>query len=133
MLRSLRALGLFALLTVGLTWPLASNLTVMDAGDSAFFAWEIAWELHALTQDPANLAHANIFHPLRYTLGMDEPVLGTTILAAPLWLFTHDAVLVYNLVRLLTFAFTENLVNYNNSPDIGFQIGWAYSPALKPP
>ena len=32
---------------------------------------------------------------------------------------------------LLTFAFTENLVNYNNSPDIGFQIGWAYSPANK--
>ena len=32
---------------------------------------------------------------------------------------------------LLTFAVTENLVNYNNSPDIGFQIGWAYSPAIK--
>jgi len=32
---------------------------------------------------------------------------------------------------LLTFAFTENMVNYNNSPDIGFQIGWAYSPANK--
>ena len=33
---------------------------------------------------------------------------------------------------LFTFAFTENLVNYNNSPDIGFQIGWAYSPEIKP-
>jgi hypothetical protein len=32
---------------------------------------------------------------------------------------------------LLTFAVTENLVNYNNSPDIGFQIGWAYTPAIK--
>ncbi len=32
---------------------------------------------------------------------------------------------------LLTFAVTENLINYNNSPDIGFQIGWAYSPAIK--
>jgi Protein of unknown function (DUF3187) len=32
---------------------------------------------------------------------------------------------------LLTFAFTENMVNYNNSPDIGFQIGWAYSPEIK--
>jgi uncharacterized protein DUF3187 len=32
---------------------------------------------------------------------------------------------------LLTFALTENLVNYDNSPDIGFQIGWAYSPAIK--
>jgi hypothetical protein len=29
-----------------------------------------------------------------------------------------------------TFAVTENLVNFNNSPDIGFQLGWAYSPAF---
>jgi hypothetical protein len=34
---------------------------------------------------------------------------------------------------LLTFAITENLVNYSNTPDLGFQIGWAYSPAIKPP
>jgi hypothetical protein len=103
-LRSLRALGFYAILTAALTWPLASNLTIMDAGDSAFFAWEAAWELHALTTDPANLPHANIFHPLRFTLGMDEPVLGTTLLALPLWPFTQDAVLIYNLLRLLTFA-----------------------------
>ena len=36
-MRSLRALALFAVLTVLLTWPLAANLTVMDAGDSAFW------------------------------------------------------------------------------------------------
>ena len=104
MLRSLRTFGLYAILTAALTWPLASNLTVMDAGDSAFFAWEMAWELHALTTDPASLPHANIFHPLRFTLGMDEPVLGTTLLALPLWPFTQDAVWLYNLVRLLTFV-----------------------------
>jgi hypothetical protein len=97
-------LGIYALLTAALTWPLASNLTIMDAGDSAFFAWEAAWELHALTTDPASLPHANIFHPLRFTLGMDEPVLGTTILALPLWPFTKDAVWLYNVLRLLTFA-----------------------------
>ena len=79
MLRSFRAFGTYALLTVALTWPLAANLTIMDAGDSAFFAWEIGWELHALKTDPARLPHGNVFHPLRYTLGMDEPVLGTTL------------------------------------------------------
>jgi hypothetical protein len=103
-LRSLRAFGLYAALTAALTWPLASNLTIMDAGDSAFFAWEVAWELRALTTDPASLPHANIFHPLRFTLGMDEPVLGTTLLALPLWPFTKDAVWLYNVLRLLTFA-----------------------------
>jgi len=29
-----------------------------------------------------------------------------------------------------TFAITENTRNYNNTPDIGFQIAWAYSPAF---
>jgi hypothetical protein len=33
---------------------------------------------------------------------------------------------------LLTFAITENLQNLNNTPDVGFLLGWAYSPALAP-
>jgi hypothetical protein len=102
-MRSLRALAIYAVLTVALTWPFAARLHLMDAGDSAFFAWEIGWEVHALTTDPAQLPHANIFHPLRYTLGMDEPVLGTTLLVLPLAAFTDDAVLLYNVARLLTW------------------------------
>lgn len=104
MIPSLRALGLYAVLTALLTWPLAANLTIMDPGDSAFFAWEIGWELHALETDPARLPHGNIFHPLRYSLGLDEPILGTTLLVLPLAPFTDDAVLLHNLARLLTFV-----------------------------
>src|SRR5215468_4347178 len=95
-----RALGLYALLTLLLTWPLAATLRITDAGDSAFFAWEIGWELHALGTHPRELPHANIFHPLRYTLGLDEPILGTTLLVLPLAPFTSDAVLLHNLARL---------------------------------
>ena len=102
-MRWLRATLVYAALTIALTWPFAAQLHLMDAGDSAFFAWEIGWEVHALETDPAQLPHANIFWPLRYTLGLDEPVLGTTLLGAPLALFTNDAVLLYNVVRLLTF------------------------------
>ena len=102
-MRWLRALGLYAVLTVALTWPFAANLRVMDAGDSAFFAWEIGWTVHALKTDPGSLPHGNIFHPLRYTLGMDEPVFGTTLLVLPLALASDDPVLLYNVVRLLTF------------------------------
>src|SRR3972149_8561933 len=105
-MRSRRPLGLYALLTVALPGPLAANLRIMDAGDSAFFAWEIGWTVHALGTDPSRLPHANIFHPLRYTLGMDEPVLGTTLLVLPLAPFTDDAVLLYHLARLLTFLLT---------------------------
>jgi hypothetical protein len=32
---------------------------------------------------------------------------------------------------VLTFAVTENVANYNNSPDIGFQLSWAYSSIFK--
>ncbi|HEX9706694.1 MAG TPA: DUF3187 family protein [Steroidobacteraceae bacterium] len=32
---------------------------------------------------------------------------------------------------VLSFAFTENLQNLNNTPDIGILLGWAYSPALE--
>jgi hypothetical protein len=100
----LRAGLLFVVLTVVLTYPLAFRLRVMDAGDSAFFAWAIGWERHALLTDPARLPHGNMFHPLRYTLGMDEPVLGTAVLVLPLALLTDDAVLLYNVARLLTYA-----------------------------
>lgn len=119
---SLRAVALYALLTVLLTWPLAANLTVMDAGDSAFFAWEIGWELHALRTDPTQLPHANIFHPLRYTLGLDEPVLGTTLLVLPLAPFTNDAVLLFNLARLLTFL-ASALTTYALARELGASGG----------
>jgi len=33
---------------------------------------------------------------------------------------------------LLSFAITENLQNLNNTPDIGFQVGFAWAPKLKP-
>jgi hypothetical protein len=31
---------------------------------------------------------------------------------------------------VMSFAITENLQNFNNTPDVGLQLGWAYSPAL---
>jgi hypothetical protein len=102
--RALRASALYLLLTVAITYPLALRLRIMDAGDSAFFTWVMAWETHALKTAPTQLPHGNMFHPLRYTLGMDEPVLGTTLLVLPLSLATDDAVLVFNVARLLTFV-----------------------------
>jgi len=101
---AMRALLGYVFLTGLLTWPMAARLHLMDAGDSAFFAWEVGWETHALTTAPAQLPHANIFHPLRHTLGLDEPILGSTLLVLPLLPFTHDAVWLLNALRLLTFV-----------------------------
>lgn len=99
-----RALGLYTALTIVCTYPLALRLSIMDPGDSAFFAWALGWFVHAVKTDPASLAHGNIYHPARFTLGMDEPIFGTSVLALPLSLFTDDAVLMLNVVRLLTYV-----------------------------
>lgn len=123
--RELKALGLYTVLTVALTWPLAARLRVTGPGDTAFFAWVMGWEAHALRTRPAMLPHANIFHPQRYALGLDEPVLGTAVLALPLAPFTDDAVLRFNLVRLLTFVLTA-LTTYLLARD----LGCAEAPAL---
>ena len=32
---------------------------------------------------------------------------------------------------VMSFAITENVRNVSNTPDIGLQVGWAYSPALR--
>jgi hypothetical protein len=32
---------------------------------------------------------------------------------------------------VLSFAITENLQNFNNTPDVGLQLGWAFSPVLE--
>lgn len=101
-----RAALLCGLLTVALTWPLVLRLYVMDPGDSAFFAWLLAWERHALLSDPAALPHGNVSHPTRFVLGLDEPILGTLPLGLPLWPFSGDAVLIYGVVRLFTYALT---------------------------
>jgi hypothetical protein len=34
---------------------------------------------------------------------------------------------------VMSFAVTENLSNFDNTPDVGLQLGWAFSPALKNP
>jgi hypothetical protein len=102
-MRLARALALYLLATLAFTWPLAQRLHVMEPGDSAFFAWAMAWEIHALKTDPGRLPHGNIYHPATHTIGMDEPVLGTMLLALPFSLATDDAVLLFSLARLLTY------------------------------
>ena len=94
---------LYAVLTVLMTWPLISRLNLIEAGDSSYFAWVMAWTTRALLHDPLNLPHANTLHPLRYTLFLDEPIVATSILSLPLRLLTSDPIITLNVVRLLTF------------------------------
>ncbi len=94
---------LYAALTVLMTWPLASRLELIEAGDSSYFAWVMAWTTRALLHDPLSLPHANTLHPLRYALFLDEPIVATSILSLPLRLLTSDPIVTLNGIRLLTF------------------------------
>ena len=110
--------ALFTILTVAATWPFASRLHIIDAGDSAFFTWAVGWQLHALKTDPLSLPNGNFYAPSSFTYFMDEPVLGTGLLVLPLSWFTDDAVLLFNLARLLTFVLT-GLFTWRLARDLG--------------
>ncbi len=122
----------YAALTVLMTWPLSSRLNLMEAGDSSYFAWAIAWTTHALLNDPLTLPHANTLHPLRYALFLDEPIVATSVLSLPLRLLTSDPILILNLVRLLTFFLTALGVralalSLGMSPLAAFAVGAFFS------
>ncbi len=102
-----------------MTWPFAARLTVIDAGDSAYFTWAVGFELHALKTDPQSLPHGNFYAPSRFTLFMDEPVFGTSLLVLPLSWFTDDAILLFNLARLLTWILT-GVFTWRLGRDLGF-------------
>jgi len=82
-----RAGLLFAVLTLGLTWPQALHPgSVPDYMDSYFNLWRLAWIAHQLPQDPRHLFDANIFFPLPHTLAYSDATLLQGLLAAP-WIW----------------------------------------------
>lgn len=103
-----------------MTWPFAARLRIIDAGDSAYFTWAVGWQVHALNTDPASLPHGNFYAPSRFTFFMDEPVLGTGLLVLPLSWLTDDAILLFNVARLLTWILT-GLFTWRLARDLGFE------------
>ena len=103
------AFGVFALLAVIHTWPLATNpahLSRNDNGDTLLNTWAIAWVAHQLPRDPIHLFDANIFYPERLTLAYSEAMIVQGVLAWPILAAGGSPVLAYNLVLLAGFALT---------------------------
>ena len=83
---SLVALGVFVLLAVVHTWPLARNpahLSRNDNGDTLLNTWAIAWVAHQLPRDPVHLFDANMFYPERRSLVYTEAMIVQGVLAMP--------------------------------------------------
>ena len=105
----LASFGLFVLLAIVETWPLASDpahLSRNDNGDTLLNEWTLAWVAHQAPRAPLHLYDANIFYPERDTLAYSESMIVQSALAAPVLWLGASPVLAYNLVLIAGFALT---------------------------
>jgi hypothetical protein len=103
-----RAIGVFALLTVVMTWP-QPRVIATEASphqDVYFNMWRLEWFAHAVATQPARLFDANIFHPEPDTLALSDAMIVEGIAAAPLIWARLPPVLVHHLLLLAAVAFS---------------------------
>lgn len=94
-------------LAIALTWPIAPRLGSagrVESGDGRFSIWNVAWVARALTTDPRELYHANIFSPHQNTLAFSEANLVAGVIAVPVWLLTGNALAASNFAILSAFV-----------------------------
>lgn len=130
-------LGLFSILTVVTTWPLARMAwwSSVDYGDTLTTAYGMAWQAHALVTDPLHLFDANVMYPFRGTLAFDELNTAPALLGAPLFWLSGNAGLEYNLILLLSFVLCGYgawllVRNLTGSTPAGLVTGVAYAFSL---
>ena len=75
-----------------------------SGGDPLLVTYIWSWEMHQIPINPLELFNANIFAPFKNTLAFSEHMLGSLLLAWPLFLIFKNIVLVFNLVSLGSFA-----------------------------
>jgi hypothetical protein len=109
-----RAVGAYTAIALVVTWPLARGLgrdVAWDLGDSLLNMWILAWDgeqmLAILRGDFARIAtffNGNIFHPAPLTLAYSEHLLPQALQILPVYAFTRNPILCYNLLFLSTFV-----------------------------
>lgn len=108
------AAALYIVITLVMTWPLATVMTRQiagDVGDTLFNCWVLLWTsgqvLRAIGGDPGALAHywnANIFFPAPLTLAYSEHLTPQMLQVLPILAATGNIVLAYNLLFLATIV-----------------------------
>jgi len=96
----------FTLLTVVMTYPWSFQLssTVHNSADSYLITWILAWDIHQLKEDPAELFNANVLYPHKNTLAFSEHEIENAVLAWPIVAFTNNPILAYNILTFLFFV-----------------------------
>jgi hypothetical protein len=108
-------LAVATLLTIGLAYPIASNLGSVgrvDNADGQLSIWNVSWVARTIVLDPAHVFDANIFYPHRGTLAYSESNLGAGILAAPVYWATRNPYAAHNFVLLLAFVLSAGGTYY---------------------
>ena len=127
------AAGLYLILAVALTWPLALHMgsrVPNDLGDSLLNMFLLAWNAREtpLTPDWWNLPQ---FYPLPGTLAFSEHLLGLSLLATPVIVATGNVLLAYNIAFLVSFplcALAAHLLAYEltRRHDLALVAGLAF-------
>ncbi|MBI1880895.1 MAG: hypothetical protein HYR94_22175, partial [Chloroflexi bacterium] len=107
--REWATLGLFALLTLVMLYPLSINLSTMvpEPTDPLLNVWRMHWNAHAWLGGPgalANVFNTNIFYPFPLTLAYSEHFLMLSALALPFLLIPDSHLVGMNLSVLATFV-----------------------------
>jgi len=110
----------FSLLTLLMTYPLSLQLAeaLQDTSDSLLNLWITNWQAHQLLTSPLQLFDTNIFYPYPNTLAYSEILFPNVLLSVPIFAFTDNPILTYNLMFLLSFilsAFSLYLLAYRLS------------------
>jgi hypothetical protein len=96
----------YAVMTLVMTYPLI-NLTALGSasyqGDARLIIWTLAWDNHALLSG-LPLFQSNMFYPAADSLAYNEHLVGLGLFTLPIYAATHNAVLAYNVVWLLSFV-----------------------------
>jgi len=107
--RHLAVLGLFAVLSIVLTYPLVGNLgsSILGApapGDNFEYLYKVWWFKHSLLDlHVSPFFNADMFYPFGYNVALSETTLSNTIPALPLTVCFGE-VAAYNLTMLISFV-----------------------------
>lgn len=98
---------MFVVTTLATTYPLIAKATYAipgGLGDPALVTFLLAWDADRLAHGLRGLWDPPFLYPHRHTLAYAEHMLGVAIFTAPLQWLTQNAVLVYNVAFVGSYA-----------------------------
>jgi hypothetical protein len=99
-------LAVFAALTLVHLWPLVRLIATHNTPntDTAINLWWVSQMSRQMIGDPLRLFHGNVLSPHPFTLAAVDHMLLASFTAIPLWVATHNPILVHNVMLVATYV-----------------------------